>query len=405
MENNLTPKIRFRGFNEPWVNSELNNISSINPKTDVPDTFEYVDLESVVGTSLLGHRTENKESAPSRAQRLASKGDIFYQTVRPYQKNNFLFDMEDKNFVFSTGYAQIRSEMYSHFLFNVLQRDTFIKEVLNNCTGTSFPAINANALGKIRVSYPYNTTEQKKIGDTLTSLESTLNCKHQELGKLENVKNACMERFFPHEGETVPQLRFKGFTDNWVTFKLGKIGKTFSSLSGKTKEDFGHGDARFVTYMNVFTNPIANVKEVEPIEIDNSQTEVRYGDIFFTTSSETPNEVGMSSIWLGKKRNVYLNSFCFGYRLNINYNPLFIAYLFRSPLFRERITLLAQGISRFNISKNKAMEIEILMPDSISEQEKIGNYFRHLDELIAAKRQEIEKLQNIKQSLLDKMFV
>ena len=195
-----------------------------------------------------------------------------------------------------------------------------------------------------------------------------------------------MERMFPQVGETSPRLRFKGFTDNWLTFKLGKIGKTFSSLSGKTKEDFGHGDARFVTYMNVFTNPIANTKDVEPIEIDNTQTEVQYGDIFFTTSSETPDEVGMSSIWLGNNKNVYLNSFCFGYRLNIDFNPLFIAYLFRSPLFRERITLLAQGISRFNISKNKAMEIEILMPNSISEQERIGNFFRHLDELIATKR-------------------
>lgn len=405
MEKNITPQIRFRGFSEPWATNELSDISTINPKTEVPDRFEYVDLESVVGTSLLGHRTENKESAPSRAQRLASKGDIFFQTVRPYQKNNFLFDMDDKNYVFSTGYAQIRADISSHFLFNVLQREPFLKEVLNNCTGTSFPAINSNALGRISVSYPNDITEQHKIGDTLTNLDSVLIFKSKELEKLVNMKTACMEKMFPQQEETKPQLRFKGFNDNWVPFKLGEVGKTFSSLSGKSKEDFGHGDARYVTYMNVFTNPVSDIKEIEPIEIDNSQNEVQYGDVFFTTSSETPNEVGMSSMWLGKDRNVYLNSFCFGYRFSIDFYPYFIAYLFRSPLFRERITLLAQGISRYNISKNKAMDIVILMPNSLVEQKKIGNYFRHLDELIAAKRQEIEKLQDIKQSLLDKMFV
>ena len=94
----------------------------------MPSVFEYVDLESVVGTEMVSHRTEKRESAPSRAQRVASKGDIFYQTVRPYQKNNYLFDKDDTNYVFSTGYAQLRTTIHGGYFF------THGLHELQNCT-------------------------------------------------------------------------------------------------------------------------------------------------------------------------------------------------------------------------------------------------------------------------------
>lgn len=80
------PKIRFEGFADDWEQRKLMELAIINPKEELPNEFEYVDLESVVGTKMLFHRTEKKATAPSRAQRLASTGDLFYQTVRPYQK-------------------------------------------------------------------------------------------------------------------------------------------------------------------------------------------------------------------------------------------------------------------------------------------------------------------------------
>lgn len=162
---------------------------------------------------------------------------------------------------------------------------------------------------------------------------------------------------------------------------MGEIGSTFTGLSGKTKEDFGHGDARFVTYMNVYSNSIADLAMTERVEIDQTQNSVKYGDIFFTTSSETPNEVGMSSVWLGNTENTYLNSFCFGYRPEVKVNPYYMAYMLRSPNVRNKLIILAQGISRYNISKNRVMDIEVPMPD-LSEQKEIGQYFNDLDNLI-----------------------
>lgn len=203
--------------------------------------------------------------------------------------------------------------------------------------------------------------------------------------------------------ELKPKIRFKGFNDVWEQRKLGDIGSTFTGLSGKTKEDFGHGDAKFVTYMNVFSNPIANLDKTEPIEIDNKQNEVKYGDIFFTTSSETPEEVGMSSVWLENKANVYLNSFCFGYRPLEKNNPYYMAYMLRANNFRSKMILLAQGISRYNISKNAAMDIEIQLPKN-KEQESIGKLFYEIDNLITLHQRKYDKLIELKKSLLEKMF-
>ena len=167
----------------------------------------------------------------------------------------------------------------------------------------------------------------------------------------------------------------------WEQRKLGDIGETYGGLSGKSGEDFGHGNAKFVTYMNVFTNPIADTEMTESIEIDSRQVQVKIGDVFFTTSSETPEEVGMSSVWLKNEENIYLNSFCFGYRPKITMNSYYLAYMLRSVEIREKIVFLAQGISRYNISKKKMMEITIPLP-SDSEQSKLGSIFKQLDNLI-----------------------
>ena len=155
--------------------------------------------------------------------------------------------------------------------------------------------------------------------------------------------------------------------------------------------------------MNVFSNTIANLTGVDHIEIDSRQNQVKYGDVLFTTSSETPDEVGMSSVWLGKEEHVYLNSFCFGYRPNIEIYPYYLAYALRSPRIRKNFYTLAQGISRFNISKQKAMEIKLDLPQ-YAEQQMIGDFFREHDEAINAADQQIRKLKTIKQALLDKMF-
>ena len=181
--------------------------------------------------------------------------------------------------------------------------------------------------------------------------------------------------------QNAPEIRFEGFADPWEQRKLGNCGTTYGGLTGKTKEDFGHGNARFIPYTNVFDNPLTDTKRLGAVEIDSSQNQVAYGDAFFTVSSETPDEVGMSSVWLSDQEDVYLNSFCFGYRQDSTFDPHYLAYMLRSRSVRSNLTLLAQGISRFNISKNKVMELSVPVPSAV-EQEQLGQYFTKLDSLI-----------------------
>ena len=190
------PEIRFSGFTDAWEQRKLCEVAEFNPKAELPDVFEYVDLESVVGTEMISHRTETKVSAPSRAQRLAKKGDVFYQTVRPYQRNNYLFEKPDDNYVFSTGYAQIRPSIESSFLMSYLQTDGFVKIVLDNCTGTSYPAINSSDLANIKISYPINGAEQEKIGAYFSNLDTLITLHQRKCEELQNIKKFMLQNIF-----------------------------------------------------------------------------------------------------------------------------------------------------------------------------------------------------------------
>ena len=190
------PELRFPGFTDPWEQRKLGEVAKVNPPAALPDSFEYVDLESVVGTNMVSHRREKKSSAPSRAQRLAVTGDIFYQTVRPYQKNNYLFEMPDRDYVFSTGYAQLRPSCNGYYLFSSLQRESFVNEVLDHCTGTSYPAISAKDLAALGTPIPVSEKEQRQIGAFFQQLDSLITLHQRKLDHLKQMKKGLLQQMF-----------------------------------------------------------------------------------------------------------------------------------------------------------------------------------------------------------------
>lgn len=198
--------------------------------------------------------------------------------------------------------------------------------------------------------------------------------------------------------------RFADYTEPWEQRKLGDVGETYTGLSGKTKEDFGHGEGKFITYVNVFNNPLTDLYGLDSVEIDDKQRRVQYGDVLFTTSSETPEDVGLSSVWLGREDNVYLNSFCFGYRPKKDiFDLYYLAFVLRSFSVRREFMLLAQGISRFNISKTKVMNMSINVP-SLPEQTAIGSFFQDIDQLISLQQRKLEVLKEQKKTYLKLLF-
>jgi type I restriction enzyme S subunit len=250
-------------------------------------------------------------------------------------------------------------------------------------SGFKVYGLNRNTVKQISIAYPRELNEQQNIAEIISKWDEAIELQEKLIAKLEEQKKALMQKLLtPKEG--------------WKEFVLGDLGITYGGLNGKSKSDFGTGKP-YITYMNIFSNSIINKDEFEYVAIDENEVQNKaiYGDIFFTTSSETPEEVGFSAVLLENIENLYLNSFCFGFRLN-NFEtllPEFAAYYFRSNTFREILKTLAQGATRFNLSKTNLMKNSILLP-SVKKQEKFANIFLKTDRLI---KLENCKLNSIKQ--------
>ena len=190
MEDLLKPK-------EGWKKVKLDNVGEINPnnKDAIPNQFIYIDLESVVAGKLLFENTIYKKEAPSRAQRCVCKNDVLYQTVRPYQRNNYIHKKEGL-YVASTGYALIRcnKEYDSDFIYYLLHTHQFESVVMGLCTGTSYPAIAPNNLKRIELIVPKDLPEQRRIAKILSGIDKKIEAEEKVLEKYEKIKKGLMER-------------------------------------------------------------------------------------------------------------------------------------------------------------------------------------------------------------------
>ena len=236
--NKRVPELRFPEFEGEWEEKKLGEVAEINPKSEIPKEFLYIDLESVEsGIITKKLKTMNKNNAPSRAKRLLKHGDILYSTVRPYQRNNYLFDKRTKsNVVASTGYAQIRT-YESKYLYYYLYIEKFVNDALRRCTGTSYPAIATSDLSTINIYTP-SLPEQQKIGDFFYKIDKKLELQQQRIEALKEYKKGMMQKIFSQE------IRFKD--DNgkdypeWEEKRLGEVariqgGYAFKSADYKQK--------------------------------------------------------------------------------------------------------------------------------------------------------------------------
>lgn len=199
MQKLFSQQIRFKADDgsefKAWEEKMLGEVSQINPKAkDLPEKFIYIDLESVEKGQLLLKKDILLNTAPSRAQRLLQRRDVLFQTVRPYQQNNYYFDL-DGDYVASTGYAQIRTTFDSKFIFYALHEKRFLDEVLNRCTGTSFPAINATDLSSIKILFP-SLAEQTKIADFLSAIDQKIEGVNKQLEQAKTWKKGLLQQMF-----------------------------------------------------------------------------------------------------------------------------------------------------------------------------------------------------------------
>lgn len=207
-------------------------------------------------------------------------------------------------------------------------------------------------------------------------------------------------RFLDENGELYPE---------WEEKKLGEIGETFNGLTGKSGSDFSEtkteGMQPYVSYVDVYSqNRVPLPSNYVKINENEKNNPVKKNDIFFTTSSETKEETGLASLMAYEPtEKTYLNSFCFGFRTCVEGNSLYLMNTMRYGNLRKKINVLAQGSTRYNISKTKLMKETINLP-SLPEQEKIANFLSKIDEKIKAQAKLVELLKKQKQGYSQKIF-
>ena len=185
------PLLRFPEFSGEWEMVSLQDIATINPKSDpLQNTFIYIDLEAVEKGELRKIQEIMREEAPSRAQRVIDNNDILFQCVRPYQKNNYIhriLNTSNQQWVASTGYAQIRTTELPNYIYHLLNTDEFNRKVMVRCTGSSYPAINSEDLATIHFYYTPDKKEQLKISRLLDLLDKRIATQNKIIEKLQSL--------------------------------------------------------------------------------------------------------------------------------------------------------------------------------------------------------------------------
>lgn len=394
------PILRFKGFTNDWEQRKLKEVVNINPSTNVPNTFNYVDLNSVKGVSLIKVKKINKKEAPSRAQRVAKNGDIFYQMVRPYQKNNYLFNKPKTSFpyVFSTGYAQLRSIKTSpSYIFPLLQKSDFVNKVLAHSTGTSYPAINSRDLGQIKIYLPNELVEQNKIGEIFQKINKIIELQQRKLELLKASKKAVLQNIFT-DTKRVPTIRFNTFSENWNQKRLkpflikynkkttannqypvltsSRQGLFFqkdyydgNQIASKNNIGYNIVPRNYFTYRHMSDDLIFHF---------NINTICDYGIVstlypVFTTTSE------IDSQWL-------------------------LYYLNHSVDIKKYALLQKQGGSRTYMYFSKLESLKAHIP-ALAEQKKISSLIFKIDEQIYFQQKKLKYLQKSKRFLLQNMFI
>ncbi len=277
------------------------------------------------------------------------------------------------------------------------------EKIYSTKKGGGVPHVHISSIANFEIPLPPMPVQEEivRILDRFTELQAELQA---ELQKRKLQYNYYLDNL----------LNFNrgGYQDKVKWMKMSEIGTFYSGLSGKSKEDFQNGNAKFITYVNVFNHPALITDVVDSVRIfdGEKQNTVQYGDLLFTGSSETPDECGMCSVLTHHiEEKLYLNSFCFGFRFNdlSGINPDFMKFLFRSSAIRKLICRTANGVTRYNVSKKEFAKIVIPIPTITVQNEIVAildKFYALLGDLTAGLPAEIEKRRQQYEYYRDKLL-
>ena len=377
-KNIKVPNLRFPEFQGEWIGKTIGDIAPLQRGFDLP-TGQICNgkIPVVYSNGIMNHHSSYKCVAPGLVTgRSGTIGKFTYIEDGYYWPHNtslWVTDFHDNN------------PKFIYYLYQTIHIGQY-------STGSGVPTLNRNNVHRHKTFIP-KLKEQNKIAAFLSLLDERIVTQNKIIDKLQSLIKGLNDFLYTQYGGEV----LTSFTE---------LGTSYSGLSGKSAQDFGSGKP-FITYLNVYSNNIINENDFQYVAIKDGEKQniVEYGDVLFTLSSETPNEVGIGSVFLGKEK-VYLNSFCFGIHITnkeVAFPP-YLSYYVSSTAFRKFIYPYAQGSTRFNLCKADFEKASIKLP-TLENQKRIYLILGHIDCKIETERQLLALYNSQKQYLLRQMFI
>lgn len=396
------PNLRFPEFTGEWKQSLLKEYLVENKERNTKGVFSKAEVLSVSGDKgivnqieLLGRSYAGQSVLPYHIVR---RNNIVY-TKSPLSEFPYgIVKMNRGNDgIVSTLYAvySVQETAYPSFIeYYFASKDRtnrYFKPIVRIGAKHDMKIGNGEVLANM-VRFP-SIKEQRRISEFLELIDKRIATQNKIIDKLQSLISGLND--FLH-------LQVGGLSTSFE-----ELGTSYSGLLGKSGDDFGKGKP-YITYLNIYSNSIVNEEQVDYVIIgDNEkQNTLLYGDLLFTLSSETPDEVGIGAVYLGESDKYYLNSFCFGLHMtatNKVYSP-YLAYLVSNSIFRKFIYPLAQGSTRFNLQKNDFMKKKFLLP-TFENQKEIARTLNALSSKLETDRKLLLNYQEQKQYLLGAMFI
>lgn len=400
------PDIRFYGYSVPWDAKELGELADI-VRGASPRPIEdpkWFDIHSDVGWLRIRDVTEQGGRIHYLEQRISKLGQ---EKTRVLKEEHLLLSIAA-----SVGKPVINYvETGVHDGFLIFKKPLFNNEYMYQWLKSFEPKwqqygqpgsqvnLNSDIVKNHQTHLPKNTEEQTQIGNYFQKLDSLINQHQQKQNKLSNIKKAMLEKMFPKQGETVPEIRFKGFSGYWKEKELNNEVEFFSGLTYSPSDIRKTGtlvlrssnvkNGQLVKADNVYVNP----------EVVNSSN-VKEGDIIVVVRNGSRSLIGKHAQVISSMDNTVIGAFMTGIRSK---QPEFINSLLDTNQFTAEVEKnLGATINQITTGSFKKMPF---MFPTEKEQSQIGNYFNKLDELINQHKRKITKLKNIKQACLSKMFV
>ena len=350
---------------------------------------------------------------------IVNDGDILVARTGASVGKSYLYDKSDGDLIFAGFLMRFHPiEVISAYVYRQTLTGRYWQWIASESARSGQPGINIQQLKSFQIPVP-PLLEQKKIAEALSDVDELLEAMTTLIEKKRAIKQGAMQELLGIRNEELgvrnceagakklPRRRLPGFSGEWVEKRLGDCGFCFNGITGKSGNDFGNGGARYITFLNILSNVVVDTSILDMVDIkpEENQNEVRCGDLFFNTSSETPEEVGFCAVLDEDVESVYLNSFCFGFRLtDDNISGKFLAYWFRVAGGRALMTFLAQGSTRYNLSKDAFREASVCIPPTLAEQKAIAEVLSDMDAEIEALEAKRAKYESIKQGMMQELL-